>query len=188
MGLTQPAHFPQSTLHVALEAIRRGGLPALVSRMESDPAWSPDFGPASPHPTAGAIAVGARHSLIALNIKLNTNDLSIAQAIAKSIRTSSGGLPAVKALGLELNTQGLVQVSMNLTNYRQTPLHVVFEAVKGEAAQFGVSIVGSELVGLIPQEAVSQAEAHGLKCDSLDPDHILESCLLRCQTDRSAIQ
>ncbi len=167
----------------SLEAIRRGGLPDLASRMESDPAWLPDFGPAHPHPTAGAIAVGARHPLIAYNIVLNTSDLSIAQAIARVIRTSSGGLPAVKALGMELKTQGFVQVSMNLTNYRQTPLHVVFEKVKEEAEQRGVSIKGSELVGLIPQEAAIQAAAHGMVCDSLDSDHILESRLRRCQTD-----
>jgi len=166
-----------------LEAIRRGGLPDLASRMESDPAWLPDFGPEHPHPTAGAVAIGARHSLIAYNIVLNTSDLAIAQAIAKVIRASSGGLPAVKALGLELKTQGFVQVSMNLTNYRKTPLHVVFEKVKEETEQRGVSIKGSELVGLIPQEAAIQAAAHDLKCDSLDSDHILESRLRSCQGD-----
>jgi glutamate formiminotransferase/glutamate formiminotransferase/formiminotetrahydrofolate cyclodeaminase len=167
----------------SLEAIRRGGVPGLASRMESDPTWLPDFGPAHPHPTAGAIAVGARHPLIAYNIVLNTSDLSIAQAIAKTIRTSSGGLPAVKALGMELKTQGFVQVSINLTNYRQTPLHVVIAKVKEKAEQRGVSIKGSELVGLIPQEAATQAAAHGMVCDSLDSDHILESRLRRCQTD-----
>ncbi|MCH7614958.1 MAG: glutamate formimidoyltransferase [Nitrospinae bacterium] len=167
----------------SLEAIRRGGLPDLASRMESDPAWLPDFGPEHPHPTAGAIAVGARHPLIAYNIVLNTSNLAIAQAIAKVIRASSGGLPAVKALGLELKTQGLVQVSMNLTNYRNTSLHVVFEKVKEEAEQRGVSIKGSELVGLIPQEAATQAAAYDLKCDSLDSDHILESRLRHYQKD-----
>ncbi len=166
-----------------LEAIRRGGVTGLASRMESDSAWLPDFGPAHPHPTAGAIAVGARHPLIAYNIVLNTSDLSIAQTIAKTIRTSSGGLPAVKALGMELKTQGFVQVSINLTNYRQTPLHVVFEKVKEEAEQCGVSIKGSQLVGLIPQEAAPLAAGYDLKCDSLDSGHILESRLRRCQTD-----
>jgi len=166
-----------------LEALRRGGLPGLASRMESDPVWLPDFGPAHLHPTAGAIAVGARHPLIAYNIVLNTSDLAIAQAIAKTIRTSSGGLPAVKALGMELKTQGFVQVSMNLTNYRQSPLHVVFEKVKEEAELRRVSIKGSELVGLIPQEAATQAAAYDLICDSLDSDHILESCLRHCQKD-----
>ena len=167
----------------SLEAIRRGGLPNLVSRMRSDPAWSPDFGPSTPHPTAGAIAIGARHPLIAYNIVLATNDLAIAQAIAKSIRTSGKGLPAVKALGLKLKTQDLVQVSMNLTNYRQTPIHVVFEAVQCEAAQHGVSITKSEIVGLIPQEAANQAAVHDLMTGStLDSDHILESRLRCCQT------
>ncbi len=166
-----------------LEAIRRGGLAGLASRMAMNPAWSPDFGPAHPHPTSGAIAVGARHPLIAYNIALNTNDFSIAQAIAKTIRASGGGLPAVKALGMELKTRGLVQVSMNLTNYRQTPLHVVFETVKEEASHYGVSIAGSELVGLIPQDAVTQAAAHFLKCDSLASDRILESRLRRDRTE-----
>lgn len=163
-----------------LEDIRRGSLPGLASRMESDPSWKPDFGPANPHPTAGVIVIGARYPLIAYNILLNTNDLTIAQAIAKKIRTSNGGLPAVKALGMELNTKGVVQVSTNLTNFRQTPLHVVFETVKAEAEQRGVSIVNSELVGLIPQEAVNQAAAHDLKWDSPNSEHILETRLRRC--------
>jgi glutamate formiminotransferase / formiminotetrahydrofolate cyclodeaminase len=166
-----------------LEVIRRGGLSSLAARMKSDPAWSPDFGPAAPHPSAGAIAIGARHPLIAYNIVLNTNDLAIAQAIAKTIRASGGGLPAVKALGMELKTKGLVQVSMNLTNFRQTPLHVVCEAVKAEAEQRGVSIASSELVGLIPQEAVTQASENYLKGDSRISDCILETRLRHCQRE-----
>lgn len=166
-----------------LEDIRRGGLLGLASRMESDPAWVPDFGPANLHPTAGAIVIGARHSLIAYNILLDTSDVSIAQAIAKTIRTSGGGLPSVKALGMELKTKGLAQVSMNLTNFRQTSLHVVFEAVKAEAGKHGVSIVSSELVGLIPQEAFDQAANYDLKWDSLASEHILESRLRRFQLD-----
>ncbi len=166
-----------------LEDIRRGGLTSLGSRMEADPDWKPDFGPANPHPTAGVIVIGARHPLIAYNILLDTSDVSIAQAIAKTIRTSGGGLPSVKALGMELKTKGLAQVSMNLTNFRETPLHVVFEAVKAEAEQRGVSIVSSELVGLIPQEAVAQASSHDLKWDSLASEHILESRLRRFQLD-----
>ncbi|MDT7042255.1 glutamate formimidoyltransferase [Candidatus Nitronereus thalassa] len=165
-----------------LEVIRRGGLSSLAARMKSDPAWSPDFGPAKLHPSAGAIAVGARHLLIAFNIVLDTNDLTLAQAIAKTIRTSGGGLPAVKALGLELKSRGLVQVSMNLTNFHMTPLHVVFEAVRTEAERRGVSIANSELVGLIPQEAVTQAVANYLKCESLASDRILETRLRRCQS------
>lgn len=164
-----------------LEDIRRGGLTSLGSRMEADPAWKPDYGPANPHPTAGAIVIGARHPLIAYNILLDTSDVSIAQAIAKTIRTSGGGLPSVKGLGMELKTKGLAQVSLNLTNYLQTPLHVVFEAVKAEAGKHGVSIVSSELVGLIPQEAFNQAAAYDLKWDSLEPDRILESRLRHCQ-------
>ena len=166
-----------------LEAIRRGGLPGLASRMKSDAAWAPDFGPAHLHPTAGAIVIGARHPLIAYNILLNTSDLAIAQDIAKTIRTSGGGLPSVKALGMELKTKGLAQVSMNLTNFRETPLHVVFEAVKREAEKRGVSIVSSELVGLVPQEAVDQAAGYDLKCNTLGCGRILESCLRRYRAD-----
>ncbi len=166
-----------------LEDIRRGGLPGLALRMKSDPAWTPDFGPSNLHPTAGAIVIGARPPLIAYNILLNTSDLAIVQAIAKTIRTSGGGLPSVKALAMELKTKGLAQVSMNLTNYRQTPLHVVFEAVKAEAGKRGVSIVSSELVGLIPQEAFNQAAAYDLKWDSPASEHILESRLRRFQLD-----
>ena len=101
--------------------------------------------------------------------------------IAKTIRTSGGGLPALKALGLELKTTGLVQVSMNLTNFHKTPLHVVFEAVRSEAERRGVSIASSELVGLIPQDAVTQTAAHNLKCDSLISERILEARLRHCQ-------
>jgi len=160
-----------------LEAIRRGGLTGLSARMATDPNWRPDFGPAALHPTAGAIVVGARHPLIAYNIILNSRDLGLAQAIAKTVRASNGGLPGVKALGLELKTQDAVQVSMNLTNFRLTPLHVVFERVKAEASTRGVTIAKSEFIGLIPQEAVIQATAFYLACDSLDSNSILESRL-----------
>ncbi len=164
-----------------LEQIRKGGVEALMQQMATDRAWAPDFGPAEPHPTAGVIVVGARHPLIAFNVVLQSHDLSLAQTIAKTIRASNGGLPAVKAIGLELKSQGYVQVSMNLTNYHQTPVHVAFEAVKQAAALQGVAVVKSELVGLIPQEAFAQTEGHDLRVDSLTQTQILEHRLRQCR-------
>ena len=170
-----------------LEIIRRGGLSHLSQRMNSDPSWEPDFGPVNIHPSAGAIAIGARHSLIAFNILLNTNDLAIAKEIAKAIRASNGGLAGVKALGLELKARDKVQVSMNLTNFRKAPIHLVYEAVEEKAGQHGVSIVESELVGLIPEEAVTEAALHCLKDDVFQNDCILESRIRHSQKNRSVL-
>ena len=164
-----------------LEQIRKGGLEGLRKRMATDRAWAPDFGPAEPHPTAGVIVVGARYPLIAFNVLLQSHDLSLARNIARAIRASNGGLPAVKAIGLELKSQGYVQVSMNLTNYHQTPIHVAFEAVKRAAALKGVAVVKSELVGLIPQEAFAQTKGHDLQVDSLTQAQILEHRLRQCR-------
>lgn len=166
-----------------LEQIRKGGLEGLRKRMATDRAWSPDFGPAEPHPTAGVIVVGARYPLIAFNVLLQSHDVSLARDIARTIRTSNGGLPAVKAIGLELKSQGYVQVSMNLTNYHQTPVHVAFEAVKRAAALQGVAVVKSEFVGLLPQEAFAQTEGHDLQVDSLTPAQILEHRLSQCRLE-----
>ena len=163
-----------------LEQIRKGGPEALRQRMATDRAWSPDFGPAEPHPTAGVIVVGARNPLVAFNVWLESHDVSLAREIARSIRASNGGLPAVKAIGLELKNQGCVQVSMNLTDYLQTPVHVAFEAVKRAAALKGVAVVKSELVGLIPQEAFTQAEGHDLQLDALTQTQTLEHRLGQC--------
>ena len=163
-----------------LEQIRKGGPEALMKRMAADPAWAPDFGPAEPHPTAGVIAVGVRDPLIAFNVLLQSHDVSLAKEIAGSIRASNGGLPAVKAMGLELKSRGCVQVSMNLTDYHQTPVHVAFEAVKRAAALKGVAVVKSELVGLIPQEALAQAEGHDLQLDVLTQTQTLEHRLGQC--------
>lgn len=161
--------------HVELEAIRRGGLQGLSSRMESDPAWSPDFGPRQLHETAGALVIGARRPLIAFNVNLKTTDVSIAKAIAKAIRQSNGGLPCLKAIGVELASRGMVQVAMNLTDYHVTPLHVAFRAVKNEAATYGVDIAGSELIGLVPQEALDQTIAASLQLERFDSAQILDN-------------
>ena len=163
-----------------LEQIRKEGPEVLVKRMAIDRAWSPDFGPAEPHPTAGVIAVGARYPLIAFNVVLQSHDVSLAKEIARSIRASNGGLLAVKAIGLALKSQGCVQVSMNLTDYRQTPVHVAFEAVRRAAALKGVAVAKSELVGLIPQDAFAQAERHDLQIDTLTQAQTLEHRLKQC--------
>ena len=163
-----------------LEQIRKGGSEALRQRMATDRAWAPDFGPAEPHQTAGVIVVGARNPLVAFNVWLQSHDVSLAREIARTIRASNGGLPAVKAIGLELKSQGCVQVSMNLTDYRQTPVHAAFEAVKRTAALKGVAVAKSELVGLIPQEAFAQTEDYDLQIAALTQAQTLEYQLGQC--------
>ncbi|HET8580725.1 MAG TPA: glutamate formimidoyltransferase [Nitrospiraceae bacterium] len=160
-----------------LETIRRGGLEGLASRMASEPDWVPDFGPRHLHPTAGATVVGARPPLIAYNVNLQTDDLAVAKAIAKTVRFSSGGLPYLKAIGVELKSRRLVQVSMNLTNFEETPIHVAFDAVKREAEQRGVEVCGSELIGLVPQRALIQGAEFFLKLERFDPTQVLENRL-----------
>jgi glutamate formiminotransferase/glutamate formiminotransferase/formiminotetrahydrofolate cyclodeaminase len=160
---------------VQLENIRRGGWHGLASRMESDPAWAPDFGPRQLHATAGAVIIGARRPLIAFNVNLKTADLSVARTIAKTVRHSSGGLPCLKAIGVELASRGLVQVSMNLTDYRVTSMYTAFEAVNARAAKCGVEIAGSELVGLVPQAALDQAAAAALRLERFDSAQVLET-------------
>jgi glutamate formiminotransferase / formiminotetrahydrofolate cyclodeaminase len=160
-----------------LEAIRRGGLEGLGARMGTDGTWAPDFGPSHLHPSAGATVVGARPPLIAYNVNLRTDDIAIAKTIAKTVRFSSGGLPYVKAIGVELASCRLVQVSMNLTNYEDTPIHVAFEAVRHEAEQRGVQIADSEVIGLIPQQALIQAAESSLKLERFNPSQVLETRL-----------
>ncbi len=160
-----------------LEVIRRGGLEGLAARMKSDPAWRPDFGPGALHPTAGATVVGARPALIAFNVNLQSADVSVAKAIAKKVRFSGGGLPYVKAIGVELSSRRLVQVSMNLTNFEETPLHTAYEAVRREAAQQGVHVPSSEVVGLVPQRALLMSSEWYLKLTGFDPTQVLETRL-----------
>jgi glutamate formiminotransferase / formiminotetrahydrofolate cyclodeaminase len=157
-----------------LENVRRGEFEQLINKIETDPAKAPDFGPKTVG-SAGAIAVGARMPLIAFNVYLSTSDQSIADTIAKTIRQSSGGLPNVKALGLLVN--GLAQVSMNLTNYRITGLPQVMEAIRREAAHLGTAIHHTELVGLIPRDAVLDTAAFYLENDHLTHQRIIESHL-----------
>ena len=157
--------YEEAAAHPArrnLEDIRRGEFEGLAAKMAS-PDWKPDFGPSAPHPSAGASVIGARMPLIAFNINLNTNRLDVAKKIAAGIRQSSGGFRYVKAAGFELKDRGIVQVSMNLTNYEKTPIFRVFETVKREAERYGVTILESEIVGLVPAGALSAAAEYYLQ-------------------------
>lgn len=161
--------------HAPLESVRRGGLEGLAFRMASDPDWTPDFGPIRPHETAGAMVIGARPPLIAFNVNLASTDLGLARSIARSIRQSNGGLRHLKAIGVELASRRLVQVAMNLTDYEVTPLHVAFKAVEAQANRHGVDIAGAEIVGLLPQAAITEPVRHALRLDRFDPAQILEA-------------
>jgi glutamate formiminotransferase / formiminotetrahydrofolate cyclodeaminase len=160
--------------HAPLESVRRGGLQGLAFRMASDPDWAPDFGPSHLHKTAGAMVIGARLPLIAFNVNLRSTDLALARSIAKDIRQSNGGLPHLKAIGVELGSRQLVQVAMNLTDYILTPIHVAFEAVRARAAEQGVAVAGSEVIGLVPQAALIQAAVHSLALEQFDATQVLE--------------
>src|SRR5215467_3770227 len=144
--------------HAPLESVRRGGLQGLAFRMASDPDWTPDFGPPHLHKTAGAMVIGARPPLIAFNVNLRSMDLALARSIAKDIRQSNGGLPHLKAIGVELASRQMVQVAMNLTDYIITPLHVAFEAVRARAAKHRAEVAGSEGTGLVPQAGLVQPD------------------------------
>jgi glutamate formiminotransferase len=159
-----------------LEDIRRGQFEGLATKM-ADPEWTPDFGPRAPHATAGASVIGARMPLIAYNINLASDRLDVAKKIAAAIRQSSGGFRYVKAMGVSLADRGIVQVSINLTNYEKTPMFRVFEAVKREAQRYGVTVLESEIVGLVPAAALVGTAEHFLQPTSLTPDQILENKL-----------
>jgi glutamate formiminotransferase len=159
-----------------LADIRRGefeGLAAKMARAE----WSPDYGPSRPHPTAGATVIGARPPLIAFNVNLATDRLDTAKAIAAAVRQSSGGLPFVKAMGVALAHRGLAQVSMNLTNFEQTPIVRVFEAVRREAERRGTSVLESEIVGLVPEAALPPLPEQSLRLAGFRPSQVLEQRL-----------
>jgi glutamate formiminotransferase len=160
-----------------LAEVRKGQFEGFAEKMK-DARWKPDFGPAEPHPSAGAVAVGARAFLIAYNINLATRELAVADRIAKAIRHLSGGFRYVKAMGVELSDRGIVQVSINMTNFRKTPLHRVFECVRSEAERHGVAIVGSEIVGLTPAEALYAAAEHYLRLEGFSAEQVLETKLL----------
>ena len=162
---------------VRLEVVRRGGVSALGTRIKTQRDWRPDYGPLMIHPTAGGIVIGARFFLIAFNVVLHSHDVNVADHIAKSIRSSSGGLPSVKAMGVPLHSRNLVQVSMNLTDYRNTSLRQAYQAVEQVASQYNTKILESEIVGLVPQAAWDQDMSHDLKLRAKETDFILESCM-----------
>lgn len=158
-----------------LANIRRGQFEGLPEKL-SDPAWAPDYGNPERHPTAGATAVGARPPLVAFNINLDTDNVEIAKAIAKSIRGSSGGYQYCKSIGLMLSDRNTAQVSMNMVNCEHTPLYRVFEAVRFEAKRWGVGIIGSELIGLAPAKALIDCAAYYLQIEQFDYDQqVLEN-------------
>jgi glutamate formiminotransferase len=167
----------------SLSDVRRGGVNGMALRMKQA-AWRPDFGPDQPHPTAGASAVGARPILIAYNVNLASNRLGVAKRIASVIRASGGGLASVKALGMQLD-HGIVQVSMNLTNYRETSMTAVFDAVTREAAADGVRVLESEIVGLVPRDALPADPARRLKLRAEDLNRVLETRLERKYENRT---
>jgi len=168
-----------------LENIRRGQFEGIRADIATNPARKPDFGEARVHPTAGATVVGARKVLIAYNVFLNTPDVDVAKKIAKAVRFSSGGLRFVKGAGFLV--RGLAQVSMNLTDFEQTPVHRVFEFVKREAARYGVIPVSSEIVGLIPKKALEQAAEWFLQVENFDSSLILENRLSAVMGGKMAV-
>jgi glutamate formiminotransferase len=159
-----------------LAALRRGGFEGLAQRL-ADPAWSPDAGPPRPHPSAGATAVGARGVLIAFNVWLDSDDLATAEGIARAVRESSGGLPAVQAMGVLLAGPRVAQVSMNLLDYRRTSLPRVVERVREEAARRGIAVGRSELVGLAPRAAFGGASPESLGLAGFVPGRYLDAHL-----------
>ncbi len=162
---------------VNLAAIRKGEFEGMAEKMKSEK-WKSDFGPDTVHPTAGVTAIGARMPLIAYNIKLDTDNLEIANNIARKIRYSSGGFSFCKAMGVELKERGIVEVSMNLTDYSKTGMYKVFEAVKTECRQYGVNILGSEIVGLVPMQALVDSAEYYLGLEKFNMDQVLEYRLL----------
>jgi glutamate formiminotransferase / formiminotetrahydrofolate cyclodeaminase len=168
-----------------LENIRRGQFEGIRAEIATNPARKPDFGECRVHPTAGATVVGARKFLIAYNVFLNTPDVEIAKKIAKAVRFSSGGMRFVKGAGFLV--RGLAQVSMNLTDFEQTPVHRVFEVVKREAARYGVMPVSSEIVGLVPKKALEQAAEWFLQVENFDSSLILENRLAAVMSGKTAV-
>lgn len=160
-----------------LAAVRKGEFEGMAEKIKQ-PEWHPDFGPAERHATAGTVAVGARMPLVAFNINLNTPCLDIAHSIAKRIRFIGGGLRFCKAMGVDLTERGITQVSINMTDYSKTALYQAFEMVKYEARRYGVSIVGSEIIGLVPMAALIDTAEYYLGIENFSMDQVLESRIM----------
>lgn len=167
----------QFTERENLSTIRKGQFEKMSEKMRQ-PEWAPDYGPTQIHPTAGVTAVGARMPLVAYNINLNTDKIAIADDISKKIRHIGGGLRYVKAIGVELKDQGIVQVSMNLTDYSKTAVYQAFEMVKMEAKRYGVTISGSEIVGLVPMAALMDTASYYLGLENFSQKQVIESRLM----------
>ena len=159
---------------VNLAAVRKGEFEGMAEKIKQ-PEWHPDFGLAERHPTAGTVAIGARMPLVAYNINLNTPSLEIAHDIAKKIRFIGGGLRYCKAMGVELKDRGITQVSINMTDYTRTALYRAFELVRVEARRYGVSIVGSEIIGLVPMEALIDTASYYLGLENFSMEQVLEA-------------
>jgi glutamate formiminotransferase / formiminotetrahydrofolate cyclodeaminase len=172
---------------VNLENIRRGQFEAILAEMGTVAERAPDCGDAVCHPTAGAVVVGARKFLIAYNVNLGTPDIGIARKIAKAIRFSSGGFRYVKSMGVMLGSRNLAQVSINLTDFEQTPMHLVFETVRREAERYGVPVVGSEIVGLIPKKAIELAAEYFLRYENFRPELVLENRIAEALSARGGL-
>ena len=157
-----------------LAAVRKGEFEGMAEKIKQ-PEWHPDFGLAERHPTAGTVAIGARMPLVAYNINLNTPSLEIAHDIAKKIRFIGGGLRYCKAMGVELKDRGITQVSINMTDYTRTALYRAFELVRVEASRYGVSIVGSEIIGLVPMEALIDTASYYLGLENFSMEQVLEA-------------
>jgi glutamate formiminotransferase len=161
-----------------LAKVRKGQFEGMAEKVQ-DPDWIPDFGGQRIHPTGGAVCVGCRPPLIAYNINLGTDNLEIASKISKIIRESSGGLKCVKAMGVMLEERNIAQVSINMTDFTVTPLHRVTELVRNEAARYGVPVIGTELIGLAPMQALFDAAEYYLQIEDFDPaEQVIESHLL----------
>ena len=156
-----------------LAAIRKGQFEGMAEKIRL-PEWKPDCGPAEIHPTAGATAIGARMPLVAYNVNLDTSNFEVADRIAKQVRHISGGLRYCKGIGIELKDRGIVQVSMNMTDYSKTALYRVFELIKIEARRYGVNVVGSEIIGLVPMEALIDTAAFYLGLENFSMEQVLE--------------
>jgi glutamate formiminotransferase len=157
-----------------LASIRKGQFEGMAEKI-NDPEWAPDFGPSTVHPTAGVTAMGARMPLVAFNVNLDTDKRDIANRIARKVRHISGGLQHCKALGIELADRGIVQVSMNMTDYSRTALYQAFELIRIEARRNGVNVIGSEIVGLVPMAALVETVAHYLGLENFSPEQVLET-------------
>ncbi|MBS1322301.1 MAG: glutamate formimidoyltransferase [Parabacteroides sp.] len=160
-----------------LAAVRKGEFEGMAEKIKLAE-WQPDFGPAERHPTAGTVAVGARMPLVAYNVNLGTADLNIASDIARKIRFIGGGLRYCKAMGVELKERGIVQVSINMTDYTRTALYRAFELVKIEARRYGVAVVGSEIIGLVPMEALIDTASFYLVLENFSMNQVLEARIM----------